>query len=320
MRLLRACLSLAVASASLILVFLAWVAALPVLVMLTLNAALILLLLLILRLLRYGVALPIVQAFCWPGIGPLLLAGTVVFERWHNREGKQLEAYQRYIVSMEQASEARALNRIQVVKEINVLHGAAEIMHADYARKKHLILHAKDIPEPESIPLLKKALHDEDPEVKHYAATTLARLSQQYDESIFALSKEAHVDSTKMPALLRLYEQLLDSNLLSDGIRPHYVREYAKWLEIAHEKASDEFRTHLGLLNVALEQGNWGQALAYLSELEPELMDKTYIWLTAMNIYFARREYRRVAEYAGKLAEGGFPIPPEYDSVVAYWA
>jgi len=309
------------AAVSLSLVYLVWQGLISLPAAILINLGVVLLLRYFVRTMaRCGMGLPFLPAALWLGLGPVWLAAACVFEKWEVCDRDQLHAYHLYTQSMEDVSEARALSHVDVVRDVNLIGGAAELLHSDQLRKKQLIVRSADVPEHEQISLLRRALHDVDPEVRHYAATILARVSQQYDEAIFALAQRAGRDAQALLKLLHMYDRLLASNLPVGKIRHHYLHEYLKWLLIAVNSMPDDLSVNAGLLNVYLELERWDEALTFVPKLERILPKQAYAWAMAMKTHYGTRDYAQVAHYARVIREVCQEVPDEYRGIVSFWS
>jgi hypothetical protein len=248
------------------------------------------------------------------------LAATCLFKKWEAHDSEQLESYQRYIQAMQVLNEAKILGRVNVMRDVNVISGFAELLHSDPQRKKEFVLQSAEMPERDQVALLRKALNDEDEDVKHYAAATLAKLDQQYEEAFSALSQEAGRDSQALLDLLQLYDCFLTSNFPAYQIRSHYLQEYLKWLNKAKVGMPDDLSVNVGLLNVYLELELWDEVLAITPKLEQILPNQAFPWVMAMKAHYGRRNYQKMAEYAAKIKEACQEVPSEYSGIVSHWA
>ncbi|WP_226584147.1 tetratricopeptide repeat protein [Halobacillus litoralis] len=102
----------------------------------------------------------------------------------------------------------------------------------DNVAKREIIMVLLDHNIPNVNRYLEKLLDDDDPEIVHYAATTINTLHRRFRETINAHTKdECHEDLSNYEQSIAAYENYLKSGLLESTLKSHILKEYTDYLE-----------------------------------------------------------------------------------------
>ena len=270
--------------------------------------------------------LPLYIALFLPGAGTLLFCLMDVVAKNIQGESERLAEYQEYIKTLSAANEARVLSSVDIASSVNVLSGVDELKYSAAQRKKDMILNiAGDYEEKAVVAILKKAVYDSDPEVKHYAATTLIEIEEKFENSILNLLKlkEQHrrkPDADTELKIIDLYDRYIHSGILDENIKKTIFADYLKLLIRSKSMFADNFEISVKLMRAYLELKLFEQAEQLLAEIRQIFPEQGLINLLAMDLYFRLSDYEQVARHAIKLKETGLELTDEYKQVVNYWS
>jgi len=262
---------------------------------------------------------PLYMAFLWPGIGPLFLYLYSFRDKGEASEGEQLREYQKYIEAMHRVHGVRLLSAVDEQAEANILTGYDVMRLSTPAIKKDFMIGAKGQDLPARAGVLKKALRDADPEVRHYAAAMMAALSNECEKKIQTLKERAQREPDLLLPLIDFYDRYLKSGVLAREIKQEFAKEHLALLWQAKGLWPRNYDVAVKLLNALMERSMYAEARHILPEIAENFPEMAFSVLLEMRLEFLQGNYRQVAAGARRIREAGWVVPETYKRVVDYW-
>ncbi|MCF7944001.1 MAG: hypothetical protein K9L75_00520 [Spirochaetia bacterium] len=209
---------------------------------------------------------------------------------------------------------------INTLKRIMSLSGILD--YASVEEKKRTIINMVSENLNVHLGILKKGLHDADPEVVHYTASTLNYLETRYEKEIIQTKRLYNKEKTKQLAekLVKLYENYMNSGLIDQDILPVYRRKLIADIEFMRKNISGVFYINSRLVNAYIEEGLLDQAETVLNEMQSSFPQEGMLQVMWMKYYFYRRNLHRVTEIAEQIDELDYQLPYEYSRMVSFWS
>lgn len=267
--------------------------------------------------------LPLYIALLLPGAGTLLFCLMDMLAKDMQGESVRLAEYREYIKTLSAVNEARALSVVDVASNVNVLSGIDELKYSTAQRKKDLILNiAGDHEEKAVVAILKKAISDSDPDIKHYAATTLIGIEEKFEKNILKLKEQykQKPDAETALKIMELYDRYIHSGVLDENYKKTIFAEYLELLRKSKNMFADSFEISAKLLHAYLELRMFERAEQLLAEFRQLWPEQGLFNFLAMDFYFRLNDYKQVASHASRIKESGLELPDEYKQVVNYWS
>lgn len=265
--------------------------------------------------------LPFYIALFWPGAGMILLSIMSLLTQKKRSPSDPMAEYQRYIEYVIPANEVRDLCNIDMVTSTNILSGLDELCYSSESRKKEFIIKLPEHEERLKIALLKKALYDNDSEVKHYAATLLTAIEREFDKYIADLKQK--METTKEPEILlkliSTYDRYLQSGLLAHSLKKVFWQEYMDLLIRGRTIFPDDYELFTKLFYTYIELQMFEQATDLLSGKEQKFSGETFTSILAMKLNYCLRDYKRVAQNALEVQQAALDLPAAFKYSVDYW-
>jgi len=249
-----------------------------------------------------------------------LLGLTDLLAKDVRHESKQLAEYQEYIKALASKNEAQALSHVDFATHLDIMSGIDEINYSAPSRKKEFILSVSDQEEKFAIGILKKSLYDSDAEVKHYAATMLAAIEEDYEKKIYDLKEHAGRDAEAALDLIVIYDRYIHSGILAESTKKVLLPEFMALLSKGKTMFADNDEILVKLFNTYLELHKLDQAKELLPELEQRFRGQAFPFILGMRLHYCLKNYEKVAENAVKIKERDLEIPAAYKQVVNYWS
>jgi len=264
--------------------------------------------------------LPLLMALLWPGLGMLVLVSADLWFKNKHDESAGLAEYQKYIVALLRVDDASVLGTVSVVEEIDIMSGIDHMRLSTPSRKKEVLLHESGEEESHQIRLLRMALTDSDPDVKHYAATKLAALEDAFGKKIRELQLASPGDERALFALIDMYDKYDKSGLIDRGRRDAFLDEYAAVLARGRALAPEDKHILVRSFHLFLEQQQHDAAKTLLPKLEEKFPGQALPYILAMNLHYSLRDYAKVAESAQSIKKMGLAVPAGVRRMVDYWS
>ena len=210
---------------------------------------------------------------------------------------------------------------IDVQKEINILSLGDRLMHSSSEEKKSAImsLNTNDIEVKTGV--LRKALLDKDPEVVHYAASTLSFIHDRYENKLSDMENEYARRSTtsKLYELISEYKKYLSLGLVDELSRTAHEKKYVRFLKELESRSGGEFDTGIMIAREYTEYGNIEGALGILQKLRSKHADRHEVYIEYMHVCYKKRDFKSIMRTAKKVKEMDIKIPDKEMKMVDFW-
>lgn len=258
-------------------------------------------------------------ALLWPGVGTLLLYLVSVMSKGLPEAGEQLRDYEKYIEGLHIVHTFHPLSAAEVDAEVNIMAGGDVMRFATPTYKKEFMIEAEGQDLPQMTGVLQRALRDDDPEVRHYAAAMMAAHSDAFEKEIQALKDKMQREPTLLLSLSDLYERYINSGLMATSIKREFAKEHLSLLWQSKHLFPRNYDVAVKLLNVLIEQSMYTEAGQILLEIAESFPGRAFPILLEMRLEFSQRHYQQVAALAQKIRESGWAVPETHKHVVDYW-
>jgi len=258
-------------------------------------------------------------ALLWPGVGTLLLYLVSVFSRGRAEAGEQLRDYEKYIEGLQIAHAFHPRSAAEVDTEVNIMAGGDVMRFATPTYKKEFMIEVEGQEIPKMAGVLRRALLDDDPEVRHYAAAMLAAHSDRFEKEIQLLKDKVRREPALLLSLCDLYERYISSGFMATSIRQEFSREYLSLLWQGKELFPKNYGLEVRLLQALIEQSMYTEARQVLLDLAESFPGRAFPILLEMRLEFSQGQYQKVAALALKIRESGWAVPETHKHVVDYW-
>jgi len=259
------------------------------------------------------------MALLWPGVGTLLLYLVSLFSKGGAQDGEQLRDYEKYIEGLQVLHAIRPLSAAEVNAEVNILPGVDVIRFATPTYKKEFMLGSKGQDLTKEVRVLRRALRDNDPEVRHYAAAMMAEHSDALEKEIQVLKDKVRRDPAHLLPLVNLYERYLRAGLLAKSIKPEFADGYLALLWQAKQIFPNNYEVAVTLLQVLVDRVMYKEARSVLLDIAATFPGHTFPLLLEMRLEFAQGNYQQVAALARTVRDSGWEVPETHAQLVDYW-
>lgn len=255
--------------------------------------------------------------FFLPGLGTLLHAFSNLLDKLPGRN-PLIDEYFDYTTY---------LNQIVLVDipdfqhEVNILPLQDSLIYATPMEKKEAITNLSSEDLALKIRILKLGLQDSNPEVVHYAATSLNMIENELTLKLDTVEKEYR--RKRSPILLghweRILKEYLDSGLVQSELYIFYLQLYLEVLEELETSGSAAPDNALARAMTMISLGKAKDAHDLLDRLAQKDNEDSRLLRARMEMYYREKNYNSLVELAERAARL-FPDMPESEkSYVRFW-
>lgn len=253
-----------------------------------------------------------------PGLGLVLVVIIDFLLKQFKSDNEIIEDYEEYLQYAEQFLVPEEVN---LFNEINQLSMADRLKYSSEEEKKESIINFAIENTEIKVEILKEALFDDDPEVTHYAASTLNSLEQDFEKMIDNLKEryKQENDTEALGRLIEVYDKYISSGLLADEIKLTYLQDYLTILQETKEKFGNAYEINLKIAEVNYQLQKYSEAIQLLKGLieNNPYNYEAYLLLMKINYYLDREQ--QVIELANQLKELEVKIPEDKLSLISFW-
>ncbi len=211
---------------------------------------------------------------------------------------------------------------IDVQREINILSLGDRLMYSSSDEKKSAImsLNTNDIEVKTGV--LRRALLDEDPEVVHYAASTLSFIQDRYEKKLLDMENEhSRMNTTsKLYELISEYKKYLSLGFVDELSRPVHESKYIICLKELEDRNRGDFETSIMITREYIESGNIEGAGEMLKKLKGMHADRYEVYIEYMHLCYKKRDFKSIMKTAKKIKKMGLKVPESEMKMVEFWA
>lgn len=202
-----------------------------------------------------------------------------------------------------------------------LMNMAGVFTYSDALKKKELIVDLLSAQTVQNCQMLKKGLHDPDPEVVHYTASTINYLENRFEKAIHEAREKSAEEFTKenLELVVRLYEQYIESGLLDEQIIPMYIKKMIEVLELQFERFENDLSVAKHLARAYMRIGRKSDAVFLLQQMAKQYPDDVEIQFVLMNYFYSIGDLVQVKNIADLLALGAVPLTKKQQSLIGFW-
>ncbi|KPU27314.1 hypothetical protein TR13x_06110 [Caloranaerobacter sp. TR13] len=263
-------------------------------------------------------ALPFYIALFLPGIGMIFITTINIMLESYAKKNGLIKEYEKYV---HYKNELENIKKININKELNLLSMYDKLKYSPSSEKKEAIIELIDNDMEIKVYILRTALLDEDPEVVHYAASTLNLFEQEYERNLFIL-KQKYIQSNEVNTLveiIELYDSYINSGLLDDESLKIYLKEYLNLLEDNIDRFNDNYEILLKMIDINIKLSKFDDCFYLIKRLFENFSPKFETYFYLMKIYYNLKNYKMVSNIAKKIRELEIKIPEKYEGIINYW-
>lgn len=263
-------------------------------------------------------ALPFYIALFLPGVGMIFITAINIMLQNYAMKNGLIKEYEKYV---HYKNELGNIKKINFNKELNVLSMYDKLKHSPSSEKKEAIIELIDNDIEIKVNILRTALLDKDPEVVHYAASTLNLFEQEYERKLFNL-KQKYIESNEINTLVKmieLYDSYINSGLLGDESLEVYLNEYLNLLEDNIDRFNDNYEILLKMIDVNIKLSKFDDCFYIIKRLFENFSPRFETYFYLMKIYYNLKNYKMVSNIAKNIKELEIKIPEKYEGIIDYW-
>lgn len=248
-------------------------------------------------------------------VGSFVFSGLLFFRFRHDF----YEEYENYVYYSPQSMESYNIN---VEAESNRLPFREILMSGEPVGKKEALFSLLQYEGNNKVQLFNEALRNEDPEVVHYAATSLNYLNEQYIRSIkkwtFLLQQDDKSWET-WKELLEAYRLYLRSHLLTEELAMEVRQTFKQWIGRGLAQFPDEPRFIAELCNLARMEKDYQTAIRYAEQLSNVGEYRYMVYLTKAEKMYAEGKLNELSQFAQQWLDSGIEVPDEHLPAIQFW-
>jgi hypothetical protein len=258
-----------------------------------------------------GLLIPCVGLLC-----ATIVLSTLLLARYHTDFYKEYEDYVYYV------PDSLETYHVNVEKDLSLLPFREVMMSGQHKRKKEALFTLLQYEGRNKVSLFQEALLDHDPEVVHYAATSLNYFNEQFVRSIKQLTAQLQQNERHLPhwrELFHAYEDYLSANLLSAELATEVNRTLRQLIHRGMELFPEELLFKAELCRLALREGETSLADRLSEELLAAPGYRHIGFLTRAERLYHQGRYAELSRLAEAWLHSGEPVPEDYLASIQLW-
>ena len=239
----------------------------------------------------------------------------VVFQR----EGDLLENYEKYV---NYVSEYILEKDIDLKKELNTSSAYDHLYIGMDQQKKNVIVDLISDDIDLKVQILKSALDDSNPEVVHYASSTLNLIEKEYEKLIekLKIKYQQEKDGDLLREIIDVYEKYIDSGLSEGDLLNFYVDEYLLIIDECLEEFGHDFNIYVKKVKALMILKAYDRVFLVLGIMHKEYPLKAENFLYTLEVMHHMKKYKEIKNVIGKMKQLEIKVPEEYRSVIEFWS
>ncbi len=171
------------------------------------------------------------------------------------------------------------------------------------------------------VSLLKLALEDSNPEVVHYASSTLNMLEKQFEglideyKGLYSYKK----DKESLEKLENIYYEYINSDILEKEVQKTYRDEHVEILKKILFDYGDDYKTQIKLAENYIELDKISSARKLLDKLKKQYGDRFKIYKLLLKIHYLEGDISEIMDLAKYIKESKIKIPEKEKSIINFW-
>lgn len=254
-----------------------------------------------------------------PGAGLLFTWILYTMLLGFNRSGRMIEDYERYIHYIQ---EYVLEKNVDLHHELDTTSALDRLAQGVEEQKKNVIIDMIDEDLDVKVAVLKRALQDENPEVVHYASTTLQLVDKEYERQMDHLKnriEEDADDASSRRELIDLYHRYVKSGLVSGELNAYYLRELIEMVDAYLDRYGEDLVLYTRKMDALIGLKAYPsiyEVLGKAYQAFPQHWSNFYYTLQALH-YTGR--YKEIPGVIRKVRELEIKVPEEHLPLLAFW-
>ncbi|WP_281888882.1 hypothetical protein [Paenibacillus sp. YYML68] len=259
------------------------------------------------------------MALFLPGIGLMFISLLLLFLFIGRYDDQFFTEYENYVYYTPDSLETYVVH----MDKANGLVPVREILQSgSHDSKKEALFSLLQYEGSAKVALFQEALRDQDPEVVHYAATSLNYLNESYVLSLKRLTQALKEDELSLPIwseLLETYEHYLESRLLSAELAAGVEEAWSRLIERGQSLFPTEPMFTAFACRAALWRCDYKVAERYARTLGQTPAYRYLAYAAQAEALYSGGQFEELQQLARRWQESGEPIPDRYASAVELW-
>ncbi|MBM7624819.1 tetratricopeptide repeat protein [Sporohalobacter salinus] len=253
-----------------------------------------------------------------PGIGLVVVTIINFLLQAKGTSDGLISDYEEYLSFVESFTEE---TEVDLDEELNQLSILDKLKYSSEQEKKQAIINFTTEDISLQVDILKEALTDDNPEVAHYAASTLNLLETNFEEKIEELMIEYRQTNEidYLGELIEEYEYYIESSLLKAEVKSVYVQDYIEILLEAKEKFKSVYEIDLKLTKAYKQLEKYEKAIGLLQELIKQYPYRYEAYLKLMELYYDLDQESKMLELIEKIEGLEIHLPEEVRKQIEFW-
>ncbi|MBP1967721.1 tetratricopeptide repeat protein [Paenibacillus aceris] len=229
------------------------------------------------------------------------------------------EEYEQYVYHTPHSLESY---RINIVEESNRIPVREVLMSGDHAGKKEALFTLLEYEGHNKVELFHEALRNDDPEVVHYAATSLNYLNEQYIRSIKKWTQLLQQNDKSLEAWRELfdsYRYYLESQLLTEELAFEVRQTFKAWIARGSLQFPYEPRFTAELCYLARMEKDYMTAIRLAEQLSDVKGCQYLIYLTKAEYMYAEGKLESLCQFAQLWWNSDVEVPQEHLPAIQFW-
>ncbi|MDD9272246.1 hypothetical protein ACFPES_35130 [Paenibacillus sp. GCM10023248] len=229
------------------------------------------------------------------------------------------EEYENYVYHVPHSLETY---NIDIEAESNRVPFREVLMSGEHAGKKEALFSLMEYEGRNKVELFHEALTNSDPEVVHYAATSLNYLNEQYIRSIKKWTQLLQQNDKSIATWTELfdsYRHYLESRLLTEELAMEVREAFKGWIARGRQQFPNEPRFTVELCHLARMEKDYKTAVRLAGEVS-EVEGCRYLTnLTKAELLYAEGRLEELSRFAQMWLDSDVEVPQEYVPAIRLW-
>lgn len=254
-----------------------------------------------------------------PGMGALIVWGIYSALLFVRRTGRMIENYEDYILYMEDYVQER---EIDLHKELNASSAFDHLAQGMEEEKKNVILDMLEEDFEVKVAVLRKALDDKNPEVVHYASSTLTSIEKEYEHAIDRLKnriREAPDDALARVELIDLYHRYVHTGLAEGALNAYYLQELIQMIDEYLERYGADLPLFTKKMDALIALGEYEKIYPVLREAYPSYPQHWENFFYTIQALFYTGKQSEIPGVIRRVRELQIQVPESAMAMLTFW-
>lgn len=229
------------------------------------------------------------------------------------------EEYENYVYHAPHSLEAYSIN---VEAESNRVPFREVLLSGEHAGKKEALFSLLEYEGHNKVELFHEALQNSDPEVVHYAATSLNYLNEQYIRSIKKWTQLLQQNDKSLETWRELfdsYRHYLESRLLTEELAMEVRQTFKTWIARGQLQFPDEPRFTVELCHLARMEKDYQTAIRFAEQVSRDEPYRYLMYLTKAELLYAEGRLDELSRFAQLWLDSDVEVPQEHLPAIQLW-